>query len=47
MLNEKRFHPGYTFMRVEWEDGRQVFRINWRDVARILDYPVMKVLRIK
>ena len=47
VLHEKRFHPGYTFMRVEWEDDRQVFRINWRDVARILDYPVMKVLRIK
>lgn len=37
ILHEKRFHPGYTFMRVEWEGDSQVFRINWRDVARILD----------
>lgn len=47
MLHEKRFHRGYQFMKVEREDGRQVFRINWEDVLRILVSPVMKTLRIR
>lgn len=46
-LHEKRFHKGYQFMKVEREDGGEVFRINWRDVMRILDSPVIKTLRIK
>lgn len=46
-LHEKRVHKGYQFMKVEREDGGEVFRINWKDVARILASPVIKTLRIK
>lgn len=47
MLHEKRFHPGQKFMKVEREDGCLVFRIDWRDVARILNCPVIRTLKIK
>lgn len=46
-LHEKRFHKGYKFMKVEIEDGCEVFRINWKDVLKILASPVIKTLRIK
>lgn len=46
-LREKRFHKGYKFMKVEIEDGEEVFRINWKDVLKILDSPVIKSLKIK
>lgn len=46
-LHEKRFHAGYQFMRVVNEDGKLVFRIDWRDVCRILDCPVVKMLKIR
>ncbi len=47
MLHEKRFQGGYRFMKVVREDGRQVFRINWEDVLKILVSPVIRTLRIR
>lgn len=46
-FHEKRFHRGYQFMKVEREDGGEVFRINWKDVMKILASPVTKSLKIK
>lgn len=47
LLHEKRFNPGHQFMKVEHEEGRLVFRIDWREVVKILGTPVIKTLRIK
>lgn len=47
-LYEKRFVPGYEFMRVERAgDGRAVYRIDWKDLVLLLESPVRKRLRIK
>lgn len=47
MLHEKRFCPGHQFMKVEHEDGKLVFRIDWKEVMKILGSPVIKTLRIR
>lgn len=47
VLHEKRFHAGYQFMKVVHEDGKQVFRIEWKEICRILNCPAIKMLKIK
>lgn len=44
-MHEKRFHPGYSFMKVEREGDRKVFSVSWSDVL-LLESPVIKSLKI-
>lgn len=46
-MHEKRFRPGYSFMKVEYEGGRKVFSVDWKDVLLLLESPVIKCLKIK
>ena len=46
-LHEKRFKPGYRFMKVEKEGDETVYRIQWEDVLTLLESPVIKSLKIK
>ena len=46
-LHEKRFRPGYRFMKVEKEGDSTIYRIEWEDVITLLESPVVKTLRIK
>lgn len=44
---EKRFYPGYTFMKVVRTGSEPVYSIDWRDVVLLLENPVVKSLDIK
>lgn len=46
-LYEKRFHRNYQFMKVEFQDDREVYRIDWNDVVTLLESPVVKTLEIR
>lgn len=46
-LHEKRYHPGYQFMKVTWEGEEKVYHIDWKDVVTLLESPVVKTLKIK
>lgn len=46
-LYEKRFQPGYQFLRVEREGDERVYRIEWKDVVTLLESPVVKTLKIR
>lgn len=46
-LFERRFSPGYRFMKVEKEGGERFFSIDWKDVALLLTNAVVNKLRIK
>lgn len=46
-LHEKRFQPGYQFLRVEREGEENVYKIDWKDVVTLLESPVVKTLKIK
>lgn len=46
-LQEKRFNPGYQFMKVERTGDAPVYRIQWQDVLALLESPVIKKLEIK
>jgi len=46
-LHEKRFQPGYRFMKVEREGSETVYRIEWKDVVTLLESPVVKTLKIR
>lgn len=46
-LHEKRYNPGYRFMKVEREGDEKVYKIDWKDVVTLLESPVIKTLRIK
>lgn len=45
-LHEKRFKPGYRFMKIEKEGEETVYRIEWHDVLTLLESPVIKSLKI-
>ena len=45
-LHEKRFKPGYQFMKVEYQGDEPVYRISWHDVLTLLESPVIKTLKI-
>jgi hypothetical protein len=45
-LHEKRFRPGYQFMRVERQGDETVYKISWQDVVVLLESPVVKSLKI-
>ncbi len=46
-LYEKRFCSDYRFMKVDYEGGKAIYSINWKDIVLLLESPVIKVLRIK
>lgn len=47
MLFEKKFFSGYQFMKVERDGGKEVYRINWKDVVLLLENPIIKYLKIR
>ena len=46
-LFEKKFVAGYQFMKVERNGVDIVYRIDWKDVALILENSVVKILKIR
>ena len=46
-LFEKKFVAGYQFMKVERNGVDIVYRIDWKDVALILESPMTKILKIR
>lgn len=46
-LFEKKFVPGYQFMKVVKEGNEVTYRINWKDVVLLLENPIIKQLNIK
>lgn len=46
-MHEKRFNPGYQFMKVVREGSETVYRMDWKDVAALFESPVIKSLRIR
>ena len=46
-LYEKRFSPGYRFMRVCKDGEETVYSIQWKDVVVLLQHPVISSLIIK
>lgn len=46
-LYEKKFVPGYQFMKVEHGGKATVYRIDWRDVVLLLESPIVKTLKVK
>ena len=46
-LLEKKFVAGYQFMKVERNGADTVYRIDWKDVALILEIPITKMLKIR
>lgn len=44
-LHEKSFVKGYKFMKIEYNEGHPVYRIDWKDLVTILETPV--ITRIK
>lgn len=47
-LFEKRFIPGYRFMRVERDgDDNPEYKIDWRDVLLLLESPECKIMHVR
>lgn len=46
-LYEKKFSPGYQFMKVTKNGDDSVYRIDWKDVVLILENPVVRQLNIR
>ncbi len=46
-LFEKKFVAGYQFMKVERNGADTVYRIDWKDVALILESSITKMLKIR
>lgn len=46
-LHEKRFRPGYRFMKVEHDGDAPIYTIRREDVAVLSGSPVVKILRIR
>ena len=46
-LYEKRFSPGYKFMKVSYEGDKAIYSIQWKDVLILLQSPVVNTLNIK
>lgn len=44
---EKRFHPGYSFMKVSCSGDEEVYSIDWRDVVLLLGSPIVKELKVR
>ena len=46
-LFEKKFVPGYQFMKIVKEGDEVTYRIDWKDVVLLLENPIIKSLRIR
>ncbi len=46
-LYEKKFVPGYQFMKIVKEGNETTYRINWQDVVLLLESPIIKSLNIR
>ncbi len=46
-LFEKKFIPGYQFMKVIRKGDETIYRIDWRDVVLLLENPIIKSLNIR
>ncbi|KXT51159.1 IS66 family insertion sequence element accessory protein TnpB [Bacteroides intestinalis] len=44
---ERRFRPEYKFMQVTYDGDEKIYSIHWQDVILLLEFPVVKKLRIK
>ena len=46
-LFEKKFVPGYQFMKIMKEGDEVTYRIDWKDVVLLFENPIIKSLRIR
>lgn len=46
-LYERRFCPGYKFMKVLHDGEEKVFSIQWNDILLLLKSPVVTTLKIR
>lgn len=44
-LYEKKFIPGYQFMKIVREGDSECYRIDWKDVVLVLENPIVKQLK--
>lgn len=45
-LYTKTFEPGYKFMKLEYENDKITYKVQWSDLVAVLENPVIKGLRI-
>lgn len=45
-LHEKSYVKGYNFMKVTYCDDKPCYSIDWKDLVRILETPVIREIRI-
>jgi len=46
-LFEKKFVPGYQFMKIVKVGDETTYRIDWKDVVLLLENPIIKSLNIR
>ena len=46
-LFERKFVPGYQFMKIVKEGSETTYRIDWKDVVLLLENPIIKSLNIR
>ena len=46
-LFERKFVPGYQFMKIVREGSETTYRIDWKDVVLLLENPIIKSLNIR
>lgn len=46
-LFEKKFAPGYQFMKVVKAGNETTYRIDWKDVILLLENPIVKSLNVR
>ena len=46
-LFERKFVPGYQFMKIVREGNETTYRIDWKDVVLLLENPIIKSLNIR
>lgn len=46
-LFEKKFVPGYQFMKIVKVGDETTYRIDWKDVVLLLENPIIKSLSIR
>lgn len=44
---EKRFRPGYSFMKVSCLGDEELYSIDWRDIVLLLGSPTVKELKVR
>lgn len=46
-LFERKFVPGYQFMKIVKKGNETTYRIDWKDVVLLLENPIIKSLNIR